>query len=448
MPRHDIFKLIKFNSWNYPFTVLLLTLLISIAQPDPGISAVIAEASREKTIHETNHKTNITVQTGLDRFRKNQWKKYRNLRAALVTNQTGIASDGESNIEVFSALEGIDLKMIMTPEHGLYGDVPAGMRVENHHTTSRGKQIEVRSLYGSHRKPPEKWMADLDIIFYDIQDLGCRTYTYVSTLSNILESAAASKVRVVVLDRPIPLNGNLVEGPILEPEFSSFIGKHQIPLLYGMTPAELAGFMNSEYSIGASLEVIPMSGYNHSMDFQDTGLLWIPTSPHIPDFETAYFYAALGPLGEGGRISEGVGFPLPFKLAGRPDTEPAALAQALNSQRLEGIIFIPYRFRPLYGPFKDMRCGGVLMILRDRLSFSPWKTCLAMAIAFHRLTNGLAPFGPAESSSREDRTLLSMGTARIRTWINEGLTVEQIEKKLSPEISAFMKKRKTHLLYQ
>lgn len=269
-----------------------------------------------------------------------------------------------SSIELFK--ENTKLVAIFSPEHGLRGEERATQFVAG------GKEKEVRlcSLHGETKRPTEEMLKNIDVLVYDMQEIGCRSYTYISTLFYVMEEAAKKKIPVVVLDRPNPMGG-IVDGPMLEEEMRSFLGYINIPYCHGMTVGELAKFFNGEYKIGCKLHVIPMTGWKRSMAFKETGLSWIPTSPYIPEADTPFYYASTGILGSLNVVSIGIGYTLPFKVVGAPWINADEFARKLNAQKLPGVRFLPFHYKPFYGKFKDKQCRGVKLIITDTKSYKP-----------------------------------------------------------------------------
>lgn len=306
------------------------------------------------------------IQVGLDLFlQEGRAEALKDKRVGLITNHTGRTSQLGCNVDLLR--EKLTLIALFCPEHGLHGSAEAGEKVQD----AVWKGIPIYSLYGKQRRPTEKMMQSVDLLLYDIQDIGCRSYTYATTLFYAMEAAAAHGVKVVVLDRPNPMGGLLVEGPMLEQKMRSFLGYLNVPYCHGMTIGELARFFNEEYQIGCDLEVIAMKGWTRSMDFGDTGLHWIPTSPHMPEKDSPFFYATTGVIGELGLVSTGVGTPQPFKLIGAPWIQAERLARALNAQNIEGVHFLPFHFRPFYGMHKGVACQGVKILITDRARYHP-----------------------------------------------------------------------------
>jgi uncharacterized protein YbbC (DUF1343 family) len=326
------------------------------------------------------------VEVGVDRL---FLPPYRNLvehkRIGLITNQTGITSQCESTIELFEKKHDEDvliLQALFAPEHGLYGTEEANQKVA-HQKTSRG--IPIYSLYGETRRPTKQMLENIDTFVYDIQDIGSRSYTYVSTLFYVMEEAAKAGKEVVVLDRPNPLGGKFVDGPMLEQNFRSFVGYINVPYCHGMTVGELARFFNEEYAIHCTLHVVPMKGWQRWMRFEKTGLPWIPTSPHIPEPSTPCFYPATGIVGElGGVGSIGLGIN-PFKIIAAPWMDGKKMAKLLNRGVVKGIRFQPTWIRPSLGSSHGQLSSGVLLIVTDWEQFNPIRTQYAILDALRQL---------------------------------------------------------------
>ena len=227
------------------------------------------------------------------------------------------------------------------------------------------------SLYGTTRRATSSMLQGIDLLVFDIQDIGCRSYTYLTTLCYILEEAAKHKISVIVLDRPNPMGGLIVDGPMLEDQWRSYIGYINVPYCHGMTMGELAYYFNQEYHIGCDLEVIRMRGWQRSMSFKDTNLCWIPPSPNVPEAETSLFYASTGILGELGIVNIGIGSALPFKVVGAPWIDAKQFAKKLNAQKLPGVIFHPCYYRPVTGLYQSENCQGVLLFILDHKIYKP-----------------------------------------------------------------------------
>jgi len=313
------------------------------------------------------------VMLGVDAFfQESEFKSLKDKRIGLVLNQTSINSDNEFTLDLFKKYaKDYYIAALFTPEHGLNGLAYAGESV-NHSDDAGG--IPIYSLYGQTRRPSDDMLKDLDVVIFDIQEIGSRSYTYTTTLFFMMEEASKRGIRVVVLDRPNPINGIIVDGPMMKEEFRSFRGYINVPYCHGMTIGELAQFFNKEYSVGCNLTVIKMRGWQRNMSFQDTGLSWIPPSPNIPEKDTPLYYATTGIIGELGIVSIGIGYTQPFKIIGAPWINARQLANRLNAQELPGVTFIPYHFRPFFGLFEGKDCHGIKIIVSDHTIYQPLAT--------------------------------------------------------------------------
>ncbi len=308
------------------------------------------------------------IELGVDvYFKEDHYLELKGKRVGLVTNQTGVDSALHSTIDLFLN-HGIKLAALFAPEHGLTGQSYAFEEIKDKKTPHG---IPVYSLHGKTRRPTQQMLKNIDAIVYDIQDVGSRSYTYTTTLCYVMEEAAKKGIPVIVLDRPNPINGLIVDGPMLEQRWRSYIGYLNVPYCHGMTIGELAQFFNDKYQIGCKLKVVLMKGWNRAMSFADTGLTWIPTSPYIPESDTPLFYASTGILGELSLVNIGIGYTLPFKVVGAPWIKAYELAEQLNCQKLPGVKFVPYHYRPFYGPYKGKDCEGVMITVTDPKKYRP-----------------------------------------------------------------------------
>lgn len=317
----------------------------------------------------------VKVLTGIDQiFTKSHIGKLKGKKIGLITNHTGVNCSMISSINCFQthAKAGdYSLVALFAPEHGLKGELYADEDFKN----SDGPEgVPVYSLYGDTRRPTDAMLKGIDLLIFDIQDIGSRSYTYMTTLFYVMEEAAKKKIQVMVLDRPNPINGLVVDGPMLESKYRSMVGYINVPFCPGMTIGELAKFFNTEYKINCKLDVIPMKGWKRWMSFKDTGLPWIPTSPYIPEADTPFYYATTGILGELKLVNIGIGFTLPFKLVGAPWIKAEAFAQKLNEQKFPGVRFQPFYFRPFYGRYARQNCEGVLIVVTDTRVYKPVST--------------------------------------------------------------------------
>ncbi|MEJ8547725.1 exo-beta-N-acetylmuramidase NamZ domain-containing protein [Brevibacillus borstelensis] len=346
-------------------------------------------------------------------------------KVGLVTNQTGVNSQGISTIDLLRRNKSVTLAALYTPEHGLDGKTPAGNYVASYKHPVYG--IPVYSLYGSTRKPTKQMLADIDLLLVDLQDIGARTYTYISTLQYCMAAAKEQGKPIIVLDRPNPVGGTIVEGPVLEAAYRSFVGVDTLPMAHGMTIGELAQFFNR--NIGASLTVIPMKGYTRHMLFQDTGLQWIPSSPRIPDLVAVFGYMATG-LGEGSGIVQADN----FRWIGGPGIDSNKYADLLNGALLPGVVFLPET--------KDSK-GGVRLEITNPHQFNPAKTGI-YALAYARQ---LSQFKVPKSGKTKVMFDLVMGTNKIGQYLEQGLSPKQIEERYASDLEAFRKLRSHYLIY-
>lgn len=357
-------------------------------------------------------------------------EKYRSLlegkKIGLVTNQSGVDSKGRSLIDIFAQDKNIKLVALYGPEHGIDGKAAAGAYVESY--THPTLKIPVYSLYGATRMPTKEMLAGIDLLVFDIQDIGARSYTYISTLNYCMVAAQKYNKPILVLDRPNPVGGTIVEGPVLEDKFKSFVGIDNLPMAHGMTIGELAQYFNRK--IGANLTVIPMEGYTRSMLYQDTGLNWLQTSPNIPDLASVFGYMATG-LGEGTGIYQAD----KFKWIGGKGIDPQQYADLLNQSGLAGVTFIPE---------KQGTAGGVRLQITDPSVFNPARTGIYALATAYALGNFQVPKSEAQTIVMFDKI---MGTDKIGQYLEQGLTAQQIEARYAADLEKFKTERQKYLLY-
>ena len=320
------------------------------------------------------------VLTGIDVLERDNFKQLQGLRIGLVTNQTGRNRTGRATIDILANAPGVKLTALFSPEHGIRG--LADEKISDSKDDKTG--LPVYSLYGDTRRPKPEQLQDLDAVVFDIQDIGTRFYTYISTLGNVLEEAAKLKKPVFVLDRPNPLGGLENEGPIADSDKLSFIAYHELPVRHGMTVGELALLFNEQRKIGADVRVVKMDGWQRAMWWDNTNLTWVNPSPNMRSLTEATLYPGVGLL-ETTNLSVGRGTDTPFEVIGAPWLDGAQLAAELNAKSLGGVRFVPVRYTPKASVFKDTECGGVNIIITDRARFRPVRVGLAMALALRRL---------------------------------------------------------------
>jgi len=362
-------------------------------------------------------------------------------RIALIANQTSLSSDLEPTVERIAALKGEKAVVaILSPEHGYYGAAMDGERVP--HAKDERLDTVVYSLYGDVCKPTDEMLEGIETIVYDLQDVGSRYYTYVTTMKLCIEAAAEKGLRFTVLDRPDPINGIRAEGPVLEGELSSFVGNIGAPIRYGLTPGELAKMVNGEEGYEVEVDVVEMRGWERPMWFEETGINWVPPSPNMPTPETALLYVGMC-LFEGTNLSEGRGTTAPFHCVGAPWIEERELAKELNQLGLPGVRFTPARFRPTASKYAGEVCRGVYVNVVEREAFRPFET------ASHMLANVIAEYEGFQwrkvNSGRYYVDLLA-GTAEVREGVQKGEVGEMLERART-ESEAFMELSKQYWLY-
>ncbi len=289
------------------------------------------------------------VLPGIEILKRDNFKILEGKRIGLITNPTGVDNKLKSTIDILFEASNVNLVALFGPEHGVRGDAHAGDKVQD--LTDKKTGIPILSLYGPTRKATPQMLKDIDVLVYDIQDVGTRSYTFISTMGLAMEAAAQNNIQFVVLDRPNPLGGKKIEGSLVEDGFISFVSQFKIPYIYGLTCGELATMLNEEGMLKAKcdLQVVKMEGWTRDMTFAQTLLQWVPASPHIPHPTTATFYPTSGMLGELGYISIGVGYTMPFQMFAAEWLNAEELAQELNSYNLPGITFRPIYVKPFYG---------------------------------------------------------------------------------------------------
>jgi uncharacterized protein YbbC (DUF1343 family)/CubicO group peptidase (beta-lactamase class C family) len=375
------------------------------------------------------------VKTGLDVLAETSAALLKDKRIGLITNHTGISADRKRNIDLMMA-GGAKLQAIFTPEHGLAGKLDTEKIDDSVDATSK---VPVYSLYkGAQRTPNDEHLQKVDVLVFDIQDIGARFYTYMCTMQNVMKEAARLKKTFIVLDRPNPITGEHVEGPLLDPELRSFIGCAQIPLRHGMTMGELAQWMNAEEKIGVDLQVIRMTGYQRSYWFDETGLPWIDTSPNMRSLEAAILYPGIAMLEASKNLSVGRGTDSPFQLVGAPWIDGIRLASYLNGRQIEGLRVYPITFRPNNRELEGQLCSGVRFVITDRDRVSSSRVGVELAAALLRLFPGKLDL-EVNAKLIANRTLIDQ--------LKSGQDPADIAAAMESKVEEFVQKRKGYLLY-
>ncbi len=374
---------------------------------------------------------------GDDVFLRETWRELGTRGVGLITNQSGVTSSGEPFADALSRLGTVRVRALFAPEHGLRGDRPAGASVASYVDAPTG--LPVYSLYGATRHPSAAMLHGIDVMLFDIQDVGSRAYTYISTMAYAMQTAKAYGKQFWVLDRPNPVGGDAVEGPVLEPAYESFIGLYPIAMRHGMTVGELARLFNDRFGIGADLRVIPMNGWRRSTIWPDTGLTWVRTSPNVPTWQTTFVLLCTGLIDNAG-INNGVGTPSPFFYAGGYGIDGQSLAASLNARRLPGVQFVPATWVPSAGFWKGRELSGVRLDVEPR-RFAPVRTAVEILVAVRTLD----PRRIDVKAAALDR---DWGTDSLRRGLLDGSSAGAIVSGWSKGLADFRNLRAKYLLYR
>ncbi len=388
-----------------------------------------------------------TIKTGIDVLVENDFMSLKGKRVGLITNATGLNASLEPTIDILHEAAEVELVALYGPEHGARGEIAAGDKVADYVDEVTG--VPVYSLYGTTRKPTKEMLENVEVLVYDIQDIGVRSYTYISTMGLAMEAAAEHGIEFMVLDRPNPLGGNKIEGNIAEEGYFSFVSQYPIPYVYGLTPGEVAKMINEEGWLGegkkVSLSVVEMEGWNRAMTFEETGLHWVPTSPHIPNANSAYFYVATGIMGELGVFSEGVGYTLPFQLFGAEWIEERVLAEKMNALGIPGVDFRPVVYKPFYGRDAGKTLHGV------QIHFSDYTKAELMLLQYYFMQIHRELF-PEIDVFKEGENRWSMfdkvsGSDEVRKRFIKSYKVDDIRNFLNKDVESFREKSQQYYLY-
>ncbi|WP_424236854.1 exo-beta-N-acetylmuramidase NamZ family protein [Bhargavaea ginsengi] len=407
--------------------LVLSTLTVAFADHDKG---------NGKSQDHNKHRKGNEISIGVDVLLDEQKHLIEGKRVGLITNPTGVDKDLNSIVDLLHNDPDVELTALYGPEHGVRGDAQAGQYVEYYIDEVTG--LPVYSLYGQTRKPTPEMLENVDVLVFDIQDVGTRFYTYIYTMALAMEAAEEQDIPFIVLDRPNPLGGEKVEGPVLDPEFASFVGQYAIPLRHGMTVGELAKLFNAEFGIGADLTVVEMKKWKRKSYFDETGLPFVLPSPNMPTLDTALAYPGTA-LIEGTNVSEGRGTTKPFELIGAPFINSTELAAELNALELPGVSFRAASFTPMFSKHAGALSHGIQVHITDRDDYKPVETGLHIVKTIHDLYP-------------EDVTLTSffdnlIGNGWIREGIENGMSVEEMKAEWEEELKAFKDVRKQYLLY-
>lgn len=362
-------------------------------------------------------------------------------RIGLVTNQSGVDGNQVPTVDRLARDPRVTLVRLFGPEHGIRGEVPAGEKVDDGRDPETG--IPVVSLYGKDRKPSRSALEGVDLLMFDIQDVGSRTYTYISTLGEVMRACAETGIPLMVLDRPNPLSGAYFEGPMIEDRFRSFIGWGPVPVLHGLTLGEAARYFNDQLNIGCTLHVVPMRGWKRAMVWDDTGLFWTITSPHIPSVTQAYLYATTGMVSatlQG--VNEGIGSTMPFEVIGAEFINAPELQRALQALNLPGVRFQAISYKPFYGSYRDKPLRGVRLTLTSPRAYRPIRTSMAILTTLRRLY-------PDKFQTKEEMPVgRHWGTAEILGQLRSGVEADTIIESWRSGNENFATARQRALIYE
>ncbi|MEN3336199.1 MAG: hypothetical protein V7641_5564 [Blastocatellia bacterium] len=368
-------------------------------------------------------------------------------RVGLIVHPASINSRFEHAADMFFDNPRIQLTALFGPQHGIRGETQDNM-IEWQTFRDSQTGLPAYSLYGETRKPQPEMLNDVDALVFDVQDVGTRVYTFIYTMALAMQAARECGKRFIVLDRPNPINGNQIEGNLLEAGFASFVGLYPIPMRHGMTVAELALMFNQAFGIGCDLEVVKMQGWRRTMWFEETGLPWVLPSPNMPTVDTATVYPGMV-MFEGTTVSEGRGTTRPFEIIGAPFIEPRRLVKRLNEERLPGCIFRPLDFEPTFHKFKGERCGGLQLHVSDRETFKPVITGIAITAAIRELYPDRFAWKAPPYEYVYDKLPFDVinGSAGIREMIEAGQSLSDIEASWHAGLEDFATRRKPYQLY-
>jgi uncharacterized protein YbbC (DUF1343 family) len=374
------------------------------------------------------------VQTGLDALEAQKFAPLRGKHVGLITNHTGLDSQGRSTVDILSHAPGVHLVALFSPEHGLAGSNDE--KIVSSRDPSTG--LQVHSLYGETLRPTDEMLAGIDTLVFDVQDAGVRFYTYTTTMAYCMEEAAKRNIAFFVLDRPNPLGGEIVEGPMLDPDKTNFVAYFPLPVRYGLTIGELAQLFNAENHIGTDLHVIAMKNWRRNYFFESTGIRWIPPSPNLRTIKGSILYPGIEILQNAG-VSVGRGTQTPFEEFGAPWLNGSDVARGLNERRLPGVHFAAQPFIPIVGLYSGQRCGGVAVRITDRSSVRSMRIGLEIAAILRKLYP--QQFDP-------DKLLLLAGNADTIQQLQAGAAPDRIVASWSHSLAAFDAIRRKYFLYK
>jgi uncharacterized protein YbbC (DUF1343 family) len=389
-----------------------------------------------------------TVSLGIDRLLTADRRLIAGKRIGVVCNPASVDARFVHAVDRLARERDLRVTAIFGPQHGFRSDLQDNM-IETPHARDARREIPIYSLYSETREPTADMLRDVDVLVVDLQDVGTRVYTYVYTMANCMRAAARHGVHVIVCDRPNPVGGDDVEGNLLQPAYTSFVGQFPIPLRHGMTIGELARLFNDEFRLGAAVDVIQLEGWTRSMYFDETGLPWIIPSPNLPTLDSAIVYPG-AVLFEGTKLSEGRGTTRPFELIGAPWIDAERLADAMNARGLPGAYFRPVYFEPTFHKHAKQTCGGCQTHVLDRRAFRPVRTAVELMEEFRRQDPSRFAWRepPYEYEHEKEPIDVLYGSERLRAALDSGTGVEALLASWKTDEEAFRRTREKYLLYR
>ena len=390
----------------------------------------------------------MRVELGIELLLGDQSELLKGTRVGAVVHPASVLPDLRHTVDALAADRRFELVSLFGPQHGARGEKQDNM-IESEFYRDPGTGLPVHSLYGSTRRPGAGMLEDIDVLVYDLQDVGTRVYTFIHTMAYCMQSCAQFHKRIVVVDRPNPIGGSAVEGDLLDPAYSSFVGLHPIPMRHGMTVGELARFINEGFDIGCDLAVVPMRGWRRSMWFDQTGLPWVQPSPNLPTLESATVYPGMV-LVEGTTLSEGRGTTRPFEYVGAPYVCPGELASRLNSIGLPGVAFRAAYFEPTFQKWSGVMCGGVQLHVLNRDAFEPYLTGIMVISVIRSLYPESFSWRqpPYEYEYEKLPIEILCGGRKVPDLIERGATPAEIRESWRDDVASFRNRRAPYLLYE
>ncbi|MCX7640986.1 MAG: DUF1343 domain-containing protein [Pyrinomonadaceae bacterium] len=383
------------------------------------------------------------IRLGIERVFNEEKKVLRGSRVGIICNQASVDSNYRYSADLFYFDDEIDLRAVFSPQHGFYSDVQDNM-IESAH--GRFRDLPLFSLYSETREPTDEMLADIDVLVFDLQDVGCRVYTFIYTMANAMKACARLGKRFVVLDRPNPIGGVAVEGNLLEPGHESFVGMYEIPMRHGMTVGELALLFNQH--IGCELYVVKLEGWQRDSFYDELGIGWVMPSPNMPSIDTAIVYPGTV-FFEGTKVSEGRGTTRPFEIVGAPYIDAELLANEINKEGLDGVYFRPIWFIPTFQKHANKVCGGVFLHVTDRKVFRPVLTGVALLKKIRELYGEKFQWQDPPYEYVFDRNPFDViaGTFRLREAIETEASISEIASLWKADELKFIEFRKEYLIY-